>query len=162
MQLDSTRQNIILCGSLNEVFGLNLVKALATNKNYKSITVGMPTWDGLRDIGKDAEIIYTSPYNYSRTDKLGQTIASNYKNKYMGRPSDMVFKGFEAVYHFSKLLIKYNKNLIGHLSDNEFKLFNEYDFQPVKAKNESALPDYLENKKVYFIRKIDTQIKAIK
>ncbi|KAF0241970.1 MAG: hypothetical protein FD183_514, partial [Chitinophagaceae bacterium] len=91
MQLDSTRQNIILCGSLNEVFGLNLVKALATNKNYKSITVGMPTWDGLRDIGKDAEIIYTSPYNYSRTDKLGQTIASNYKNKYMGRPSDMVF-----------------------------------------------------------------------
>lgn len=162
MQLDSTKQNIILCGSLNESFGLNLVNILAANKNYKSIIMGMPTWDGLKDIGKNAEIIYTSSYNYSRTDKLAQTITKNYKNKYQGRPSDMAFKGFEAVYHFSKLLIKYNKNLINHLSDKEWKLFNEYDFQAVKDNNHSTVPDYIENKRVYFIRKVDRQIKFIK
>lgn len=162
VQLDSTKQNIILCGSLNESFGLNLVNILAANKNYKSIIMGMPTWDGLKDIGKNAEIIYTSSYNYSRTDKLAQTITKNYKNKYQGRPSDMAFKGFEAVYHFSKLLIKYNKNLINHLSDKEWKLFNEYDFQAVKDNNHSIVPDYIENKRVYFIRKVDRQIKFIK
>jgi len=160
-QLDSTKQNIILCASLNEIFGNYLVKAVASNKNYKTIIVGMPTWDGIKDIGKDAEIIYTSPYNYSRTDLLGHQITNSYRNKYFGRPTDMVFKGFEAMYHFGKLLLKYNSNLISHLSDKEFKLFNEYDFQPVKLKPTNSLPDYLENKKLYFIRKVDTQIKSV-
>lgn len=159
--LDSTKLNVILCASLNETFGNNLVKTLALNKNYKTIIVGMPTWDGLKDIGKEAEIIYTSPYNYSRTDLLGQQITNSYRNKYYGRPSDMVFKGFEALYHFGKLLIKYNNNLINHLSDKEFKLFNEYDFQPIKSTTIDFLPDYLENKKIYFIRKVDNQIKLI-
>lgn len=161
MQLDSTKQNIILCASLNEVFGNNLVKAIASSRKFKSITVGMPTWDGIREIGKDAEIIYTSPYNYSRKNKIAQQITANYRNRYFGRPSDMVFKGFEAMYHFGKLLIIYNKNLIAHLSDNSAKLFNEFDFQPVKQKNEMTIPDYLENKKLYFIRKSDTQIKSV-
>jgi len=160
-QLDSTKLNIILCASLNETFGNNLVKATASIKNYKTIIIGMPTWDGVKDIGKDADIIYTSPYNYSRTDLLGQQITNNYRNKYFGRPTDMVFKGFEAMYHFGKLLLKYNTNLISHLSDKEFKLFNEYDFQPVKLKPTNTFPDYLENKKLYFIRKVDTQIKSI-
>ena len=62
---------------------------------------------------------------------------------------------------FGKLLLKHRKNLIGHLSDKEFKLFNDYEFQPVKFKKEASLPDYLENKKLYFIRKSDTQIKSI-
>ncbi|MEI6264477.1 MAG: ABC transporter substrate-binding protein [Sphingobacteriia bacterium] len=161
MQLDSTKQNIILCASLNEAFGNNLVKAIASSKKFKAITIGMPTWDGIRDIGKDAEIIYTSPYNYAKTSKIAQQITTNYRNKYFGRPSDMVFKGYEAMYHFGKLLIAYNKNLTAHLSDNSFKLFNEFDFQPVKQKNELTIPDYLENKKLYFIRKSDTQIKSV-
>ncbi len=160
-QLDSTKQNIILCASLNETFGNNLVKTVASNKNYSTIIVGMPTWDGVRDIGKDAEIIYTSPYNYARTDLLSQQIINSYRNKYFGRPTDMVFKGFEALYHFGKLLLKYNNNLIYHLSDKEFTLFNEYDFQPVILKTSTTLPDYLENKKLYFIRKVDTQIKSV-
>ncbi len=159
-QLDSTKQNIILCASLNESFGNNLVKATASNKNYKTIVIGMPTWDGIKDIGKDAEIIYTSPYNYARTDYLGLKITNSYRNKFFGRPTDMVFKGFEAMYHFGKLLLKYKNNLINHLSDKEFKLFNEYDFQPIKLKNTNSLPDYLENKKLYFIRKVDTQIRS--
>lgn len=161
IQLDSTKQNIIVCASLNEVFGNNLVKAIASSKKFKAITVGMPTWDGIKEIGKDAEIIYTTPYNYSRIDKIAQQITTNYRNKYFGRPSDMVFKGFEAMYHFGKLLIAYDKNLITHLSDKSFKLFNDFDFQPVKQKNEMSLPDYLENKKLYFIRKSDTQIKSV-
>ena len=65
------------------------------------------------------------------------------------------------MYHFGKLLLKYQNNLINHLSDKEFKLFNEYDFQPVKLNSTNHLPDYLENKKLYFIRKVDTQIKSI-
>ncbi|MEN9598725.1 MAG: hypothetical protein RL596_1036 [Bacteroidota bacterium] len=160
-QLDSNKQNIVVCGTLNEVFGMNLTKAIGNNKKYKAIIIGSPTWDAIKDIGKDAEIIYTTPYNYQRTDKTAQSITNNYRAIYAGRPSDMVFKAFEAMYRFGKLLVRYGNNTINHLSDKDLKLFNEFDFQPVRAKKESSLPDYLENKKLYFVKKVDGQIKTI-
>lgn len=156
--LDSTRTNIILCGSVNENFGMNLVKSVATNKTYKSIVLGMPTWDAIKDLGKGTEIIYSTPFNYNRTDKLLQNISTQYRNKLQGRPSDMVFKGFESLYHFGKLLLKYPNNLASQLSDNSFKIFNEYDFVPVLQNGEI---NYLENKKLYFIRKSDGIIKSV-
>ena len=65
------------------------------------------------------------------------------------------------MYHFTKLALKYSNGLINHLSEKEFKLFNEFDLQPVKLKKENPLPDYLENKKLYFIRKVDGKIKSV-
>lgn len=158
--MDSTKTNIIFCGSLNENFGINLVKTTAANKSYKSILIGMPTWDAIKDLGKGTEIIYSTPYNYTRTDKLAQSIIQIYRSKVSGRPSDMVFKGFEAMYHFGKLLIKHRNNIATQLSDNSFKLFNEFDFIPVKTKGES-IPAYLENKRIYFVKKTDGVIKSI-
>ena len=159
--LDSAKQNIVVCGTLNETFGMNLTKALGNAKNYHTIAIGMPTWDGMKDIGKDLEIIYSTPYNLTRTDKLSQQLTARYRAKYSGRPSDMFFKGFESMYHFSKLLLKYRNDLTNNLSDKEFKLFNEFDIQPVRSNKESSLPDYLENKKLYFIRKVDGRIKSV-
>ncbi|HQS24778.1 MAG: hypothetical protein B7Y11_11080 [Sphingobacteriia bacterium 24-36-13] len=158
--MDSTKTNIIFCGSLNENFGINLVKTTAANKSYKSILIGMPTWDAIKDLGKGTEIIYSTPYNYTRTDKLAQSIIQIYRSKVSGRPSDMVFKGFEAMYHFGKLLIKHRNNIATQLSDNSFKLFNEFDFVPVKTNGES-IPAYLENKRIYFVKKTDGVIKSI-
>ena len=70
----------------------------------------------------------------------------------------MVFKGFESLYYFGKLLLKYPNNLASQLSDNSFKIFNEYDFVPVLQNGEIS---YLENKKLYFIRKSDGIIKSV-
>ncbi len=160
--LDSNRQhNIVICGSINEIFGSNLSKALSSNKRYHSIAIGMPTWDGLKDISKELEVVYSTPYNFTRTDKLSLRLIDKYNNKYAGRPSDMFFKGFESMYHFTKLLEKYADNLITHLSEKEYKLFHDFDIQPVKAGKESTQTDYLENKKLYFIRKKDGLIKSV-
>jgi ABC-type branched-subunit amino acid transport system substrate-binding protein len=160
-QLDSSRQNIVICGTLDETFGLNLSKALGSAKNFPAIAVGMPTWDGLRDIGKDIEIVYSTPYNLSRTDKLSSRLTEKYKTKYAGRPSDMVFKGFESMYHFTKLLLKYGNGLVSHLSDKEYKLFNDFDIQPVKFDKQTNTTDYMQNTKLYFIRKTDGRIKSV-
>lgn len=160
--LDSNKQNIIICGSLNETFGSNLVKALSESRRYRSIAMGMPTWDALRGVDKNIEIIYTTPYHFIRTDKLGLDITNSYRDKFAGRPSDMVFKGFESMYRFSKLLIKHEGKLLGNLNDKSFKLFNDFDIQPVKPySNNNEAVDYLENKKLYYIRKMDGQIRSV-
>lgn len=159
--LDSTRQNIVICGSLNENFGTNLVKSLSESKRYRSIAVGMPTWDALKGVDRNVEIIYTTPYHFIRTDKIGLEITNTYRTRFSGRPSDMVFKGFESMYRFTKLLIKHEGAFMKNLSDKSLKLFNDFDIQPVKpySSNPNAV-DYLENKKLYYIRKLDGQIRS--
>jgi ABC-type branched-subunit amino acid transport system substrate-binding protein len=159
--LDSSRQNIIICGSLNETFGSNLSKALGSNKDYRVVAIGMPTWDGIRDISKDLEVVYSTPYNFPRTEKQGLILSEKYRSKYSGRATDMVFKGFESMYHFTKLLLKHGSAFASHLSDKEFKLFNDFDLQPVKSSTDPAITDYLENKKLYFIRKKDGMIRTV-
>ena len=122
----------------------------------------MPTWDALRGVDRNVEIVYTTPYHFVRTDKIGLDITNSYRNKFSGRPSDMVFKGFEAMYRFTKLLIKHEGSLIKNMSDKSLKLFNDFDLQPVNpySNNPNAV-DYLENKKLYFIRKMDGQIRSV-
>lgn len=160
--LDSTRQNIVICGSLNENFGTNLVKSLSESKKYRSIAIGMPTWDALRGVDRNIEIMYTTPYHFIRTDKTGLDITNNYRNKFSGRPSDMVFKGFETMYRFTKLLIKHENVFLKNLSDKSLKLFNDFDIQPVKPySTDPRAVDYLENKKLYYIRKMDGQIRSV-
>lgn len=157
--LDSSKTNIIITGTVNELFGLRMVKTLATLKNYKTTAIGMPTWDGIKELNREdckgVEIIYTTPYNFSRTDKTGTWINNIYKAKFFGRPSDMVFKGYEMMYRLTKLYSQQQSNFINSLNNKTFTVFNEFDIQPEKNNKQNQLPDYLENKKLYFIRKLD-------
>lgn len=166
--LDSNKQNIVICGTINESFGVKLVKALNASPKYSSIAIGMPTWDGVKELNQAAvadskgiEIIYSSPYNFSRSEKLGKYITKKYKDNYFARPSDWVFKGYESMFHFSKLLLQYKADFVNHISSKDFSQFNEFDIQPVKLKKENLVPDYLENKKLYFIKKQDGVVKSV-
>lgn len=164
-KLDSNRQNIVVCGTLSESFAMSVIKTIGANINYATQIIGMPNWDGFRDLSrpemKGIDILYTSPYNYSRTDKLGMYITTKYRNKFLSRPSDQVFKGYESFFHFTKLWLKHKDNLIHNLSDKSYKLFNDFDIQPVKFKKENKGPDYWENRKLYFIKRVDGQIKLV-
>jgi hypothetical protein len=166
--LDSNKQNIVICGSINEAFGARLVKTLNNSKRYQAVAIGMPTWDGVKEVNQAAsfdskgiEIIYSSPYNFARTEKLGKYLTKKYNDIYFARPSDWVFKGYESMFHFTKLLLQYKEDFVNHLSSKDFTVFNEFDIQPVKLKKENIVPDYLENKKLYFIKKQDGVVKSV-
>ncbi|WP_147313858.1 type 1 periplasmic-binding domain-containing protein [Deminuibacter soli] len=154
--LDSTKQNIIFCGSLNEAFGTNLLNILCNAPAYKATAIGMPTWDGLKAVAnsncKQVEIVYSTPFNFSRTDKTGASLSKQYRAKFMNRPSDMVFKGFESMYHFSKLMLQHRSDFINHLSDSTAHIATDFNIEPARLTNTSFVPDYLENKKLYFIK----------
>jgi ABC-type branched-subunit amino acid transport system substrate-binding protein len=160
VSLDSTKENITLCGSLQDEFAFNLTRTLGTAKLYRSVIIGMPTWETGRDYSKFMEIIYTSHFQLKKNEKAVNYISTAYKNKLAGKAGDMVFKGFEAMYHFGKLLAKYPNNILQHLSDKEFRLLNDFDIRANKLLDGSV--EYLENKKVYFIRKQDGLIKTVK
>jgi ABC-type branched-subunit amino acid transport system substrate-binding protein len=164
--LDSTKNNIIFVASPAENFGLKVVKALSSKMNYRSTAIGMPTWDRMSELNgpdcKNVELVFSSPFIYSSNNPvLSSAIVKKYQSTYYSRPSDMVYKGFETTYHFSKLLAKYKNNLINNLSDTDFTLFNQFDIQPIKTSKNNDKPDYLENKKLYFIKKQSGNLKSV-
>lgn len=165
LALDNAKHNVVICGSLNEAFSVNVVKALNAATTYNTTVIGMPNWDGFRKLyqpeNNSIEIIYSTPFHYSRKDSFETSLITAYKNVYAGRPSDMFFKGYEAMYHFSHLLDKYRKDIINHLSDTSYKVSNDFIIRPVKLSKQSFFPDYLENKNLYFIKKLEGETAAI-
>jgi hypothetical protein len=164
--LDSTRNNVVFVASPLESFGLDVVRTLSLNESYRCTAIGMPTWDGIKELnGKDCqnvEVVYSTPFLFnSNNHELSNEVVKTYREKYYSRPSDMVYKGYETTYHFGKLLTKYRANLINNLSDKQYTLFNQCDIQPIKLKSGNPKPDYLENRKLYFIKKQQGIVKNI-
>ncbi|WP_207493369.1 hypothetical protein [Aridibaculum aurantiacum] len=163
--LDSTRNNVVFVASPLESFGSKAVRALGDNSNYQVTAIGMPTWDGIREFNrrdnKNVDIIYSTPFNYGNNESLNAGINRAYKAKYYSRPSDMVFRGFETTFHFTRLLNKHRGNLLNNLSDKDFTVFNNFDIQPIKRKSTNPQPDFMENKKLYFVKKREGNVVSI-
>lgn len=159
--LDSNMQTICIAGSLDEIFARNLCQTLASlNKTYASIIIGMPTWDNIDFTGTPyagEDIIYSTPFYVNQADNLVKSIQQYFKTKFYSRPSDMVFRGYETTYRFSKLLLQYGKAVSGSLGEKKYKVFNDFDIQPVLNRQTMTL-DYFENKKLYFVKKTDGNI----
>jgi hypothetical protein len=154
--LDSNKNNFIICGSLDEVFGMKLVNAAnSVRKSYDMELMGMPTWDGLKDLTKpeykDLPVYYTSTFF-----NTGTVAYSNFTKRFTdltyGRPSDVAYKGFELSWHFINLLLKYDHELMQHINERTFRLFTEYDFKPI-LNNTNGRPDYFENKRIYILKR---------
>ena len=162
--LDSNKTNVVLAGSLDAAFGLTLAQQLAGLSNsYTTTLIGMPTWDVLdfeKTIYKGIEIIYSTPFYLNPADKLVNATTEHFKSGFYSRPSDMLFRGFETLYHFTHLLLTHGTNLGSSLGDKSYKLFTDFDIQPVLDKSTMTL-DYFENKKLYFVKKVDGVVKAV-
>ena len=164
--LDSNTQTICIAGSLDENFGRSLCQALASvNKTYTTTVIGMPTWDNISDFSRpefaDEEIIYTTPFYINPSDNLVKSIQQYFKTKFYSRPSDMVFRGYETTFRFAKLLLQYGKNLSGSIGEKKYKVFNDFDIEPVFLNKQTMTLDYLENRKLYFIKKLEGNITGV-
>ena len=163
--LDSNTQTICVVGSLDESFGRTLLQILTSvNKSYTTCIIGMPTWDNIdltRPEFSGEEVIYSTPFYSNPSDNLTKSIQQYFKTRFYSRPSDMVFRGYETTYRFSKLLLQYGKNLSGSIGEKKYKVFNDFDIEPVFLNKQALTLDYFENKKLYFIRKLDGNITGV-
>jgi ABC-type branched-subunit amino acid transport system substrate-binding protein len=159
-RIDTSKETIIIGGSLDETFARNLASAtFALNKTNPIVLIGMPNWDGFsfftrKDSYKDFPIHFTSPYYNTKTDRYSSVLSSLYSRKYKTRPSDMAYKGFESVYLFTRLLMKHGKDMMDNLNDRSARVINDYTFKPVNAAKIDRA-DYVENKHLYILKLVN-------
>ncbi len=159
LKLDSTKNTIVIGASLNEDFATNLTKELALlNKKYKSTLIGMPNWDGFAQPGnkiRDYPLYYTTPFYNNKGQKETKEITAKYRSSFKGSPSDMVFKGFETTCYFVKLLAKHPNDLMNHLNDQDCRIFTQPLYRPQFTSTTDPIPDYFENKSLYFMKSVN-------
>jgi len=168
--MDSNSKTVILVGSLDENFGRIICSKLQPfSKSYPMKILGMPTWDAITDFNApaytDLEIYYTTPFYLNPADSLVAQIQQNYKTRFYSRPSDMVYRGYETTLHFGQLLEANNGHLDGSVGERKFKVFNDFDIQPVFSLNSSPgqppTLQYLENKKLHILKKVNGNVVAV-
>ncbi|HUB60794.1 MAG TPA: hypothetical protein VL978_08830 [Puia sp.] len=162
--MDSTEETVCIAGSLDENFGVRLAGVLAYLKSYPTVLIGMPTWDNI-DYTKPElagkEIVYTTPFYNNPADTLVRQINQYYKGRYYSRPSDMVFRGYECMYRWGHLLCLHGRDLGEHIGENKFKVFNDFNIEPVFLNRKTMTLDYFENKKLYFVHMTDGNVTAV-
>jgi hypothetical protein len=164
--LDSNRQNIFFAASLDESFNRRLItQFVLAGRQYRTTIIGMPTLDNLeKDLSKPEykgpEIIYGNPFYNSKADKVSIQINNYFGTKMYARPSDMVFRGYEVMWKYSKLLAQYKNDLSSNLSNKSNKVFTDFDIQPVLNKQTMTM-EYFENKKLYFLKLQDGVIRGV-
>lgn len=157
-KMDSNRSTIIIGGSLDENFAVKLARAChQVPESYPLTLIGMPNWDGFKSFFKKGDlaefpVYYTTPYYNSKTDHYSRVVINGYSRKLKGKPSDMVYKGFESVQLFVNLLLKHPDDFMNHINDKSVRVFSDYNFKPVLAKTDDDIPDYFENKHLNFIK----------
>ncbi len=163
--LDTTDNSLCIAGTMDENFGKRLVQQLASlSKNrYKATIMGMPTWDGLpfnHAEFRGVDLIYSMPFYNAKLDKVSAGITNYFKEFMFARPTDMVFRGYEVMWRFGTMLQKYGPDFSSNLSMKQFKIFTDFDIQPVLSKQNMTL-DYFENKKLYFVKWQEGVIKLV-
>lgn len=166
--LDSTKRNTIICGSIDETFGLKVLHTLSSKAaSYRSTVVGMPTWDRIKEIDKSScknvDVVYSSAYNFLRKDKPVKQFITDYLSVYAAKPNDLALQGFETMYRFTKLVLQFGELAPQFISSNKYKVFNDFDIIPVytTVNNSQRQVNYLENKKVYFVKKNSGIVKSV-
>lgn len=160
--LDSTRLTVCIVASMDENFGRTIAQQLSASlEKFPALLVGMPTWDAITDFNrkeyKDLNIVYSTPFYNAKTDKTSNSINNYFKTYLYARPSDMVFRGYECMYRFGKLLADKGSNLNSSIGEKKYRLFTDWDIQPVLDRQSLTL-DHFENKKLYFVRKMNGQV----
>lgn len=164
--LDSTRLNILIAGSLDEAFGLRLVEnCLSIDKAYRITVIGMPTWEGLSALRssryQSIPIEHTVAFYRPAIAAWGDRLEEEYRRRTYSRPSDVVFKSFQAAYHLTRLLLQYDTAWRSHLNDPELSAQSDFNFQPARIQSATVI-DYLENKRIYLIRREEGSVSQLR
>ncbi|HMP95068.1 MAG TPA: hypothetical protein PKD90_19465, partial [Phnomibacter sp.] len=161
--LDSTRTNTIIGATLDKNFSLRLIKTIAgMSAKYRVNIMGMPTWDEYalnKAEFKGSTVYFSTPFvSYSANAALYNAFNKRFTNILKSKPSDMAYKGYEIVYRYTRTLKDYPtpEAFMENINKPAYRMFADFNVQPVTAADGTV--NYLENKKIYWVKKVDGNI----
>jgi ABC-type branched-subunit amino acid transport system substrate-binding protein len=160
IHLDTNKTNVLIAGSLDETFSAQFAKAIL-NYTKKGIihVIGMPNWETLKDIQSKSyagvPIYYTSGFFAPQGNKWVQEVDEKFKENTGTKASISAIRGYELTFFFGSLWSKYKTLDMVKAQDPSLRIVTDYDFRAVTWNTGAEIPDYYENKRLYFIRRLN-------
>jgi hypothetical protein len=148
-----------IVGSTDIGFAKKIADAIVEQKQQENaIMYGLPTWESAGALNnKDYAGIpfyFSTPMVTPITRVAGQ-LSWRFKDKYGTSAGDNMYRGYETVFHFTKLYLKHKSDLLSNLADKSFSTMTTYDIQPVMLNANNMTLDYYENKRVIMMRRLN-------
>lgn len=164
--IDTSINATYIVGTTDPNFAIAVAKGLTdAAQEQNCILVGMPTWDDIgefsKPVYKNLNIYYPVPMLTPPPHKAATAAAAKFKAKFGSIPGENMYRGYENVYHFCRLLLKYGKDTPANFTDKDFMIFSSYSLQPVMTSGSSMTLEYFENKKIWFINKFNGMNRTI-
>ncbi|MBK8144589.1 MAG: hypothetical protein IPK62_06095 [Bacteroidetes bacterium] len=154
-KIDSSYKTCIVLGTLDAGLTYKTLKKINTIASRFRIKVYcMPTAEAIKSLGKtdefpDMPVYYTTSYVIDKITPASMYIGREYKKRMGTAPSDIVFKGFESMYFFTKLLQKYGVPFNDNIGDNSNTFITPYKIMPIREKK---VLNFFENKFLYLVK----------
>lgn len=154
---DSTRLNILIVPILDVTYAETLLTTLHNYfPGYNFEVYGMPTWKNMNALKKpdafaNIAVNVPLPFYFDFSTPNAILLSNFYKNDIgSGRPSEMVFRGYETMYWYAYMLSKYGTVFNTRFEDNSAAPFTRFEIKATYDKNENFM--YHENKRISLIR----------
>lgn len=150
--IDTSGSNVVIVSVLEPGFADSLLTELSGDfPNARFEVYGMPSWYVIDDLHDKSAfpnmgITLSEPFSYDQSAPLGKYVARRFKNDYGGKPSELVYRGFETLFWYASLLKKYGTIFNPNYSSVAAP-FTVYDMQLKKDKDDNIL--YSENTHIY-------------
>jgi len=154
--LDSNQTNVFVIAVLDPGFADSLLTKLSVEYSGMHFEVyGMPSWYVIDDIHEQGSlpnltVNVTVPFNIDHSSAVSKYVARKFKSEYAGKPSELVFRGYETMFWYSSLLKQYGTIFNLNYSDITAAPFTKFDMKIRKDKEGDAL--YHENNHIYLYR----------
>lgn len=161
--IDTSKSNILIAGSLDDNFIKQFIHSISAIENKSRIQIcGMPNWENIKEIQQktysNIPIYYTSGFHIPLNNKWASDFEETFKNVTGVRNAINAYKGYEITFYFVQLLKTYGRNFSAFMSEPRFKVMTDFDFKPIKWNASSTEPDYYENKRIYFLRRLNNVV----
>lgn len=123
------KTNIIVLPSSNEAFVSELLHGLNTSKNRENtIVVGLPTWQNFEasdfDMIQNLHTLFFDNVSLDRNSAAFKDFAARYFRTFKTEPSVYAVQGFDNMWYWGGLLMKYGKKFWGEVANTRADLIH--------------------------------------
>ena len=147
--IDSGKNNVVILPVLDNIYADSILAMLSANFPQSHFEIyGMPTWVNTKKRSfPNISIHTTAPFSFDMASASAKYVARTYKKDYGGKPPELVYRGYEAMFWYANLLRQYGTIFNEHYSDNSTTPFTRFEVKPRWDKDGNIL--YNENTHVY-------------
>ncbi|MGC4053713.1 MAG: ABC transporter substrate-binding protein [Paludibaculum sp.] len=135
--IDTGKVNVVVMPILDITYADSLLKILSANFPGTRFEVyGMPAWNDMmfsaakKKARPNLSLHYTTPFSFDLSSPSAKYVAKMYKKDYGGKPTDLVYRGYETMFWYAGLLKKYGTVFNERYNDNAGAPFTKFEVKP--------------------------------